>query len=192
MKFNPDIHHRRSIRLKDYDYSQEGIYFITICTLNHEQLFGDIIDEKMFLNEFGKIVNGFWLKIPENFPNVQLDEYIIMPNHIHGIITVGAIHELPLQNDLPQCNELPQQQNVRIHRRKMLLPKIIGKFKMQSAKQINKIRNTLGIAVWQRNYYKHIIRHENELNRIREYIVNNPLKWKLEKEYFHDLHYGAN
>ena len=131
MKYNPDIHNRRSIRLKDYDYSKEGIYFITICTLDHEQLFGDIIDDKMFLNEFGKIVNGFWLQILKNFPNVQLDEYIIMPNHIHGIIvicnkSVGAIPELPLQN------ELPLQQNVRINRRKMLLPKIIGKFNKTS------------------------------------------------------------
>jgi|GEM_PF-7055626 len=92
MKYNPDIHHRRSIRLKNYDYSQEGMYFITICTLHQEHLLGNISDGKMILNENGNIANDFWLQIPENFPNVQLDEYIIMPNHIHGIITVGAIH----------------------------------------------------------------------------------------------------
>jgi len=78
-----------------------------------------------------------------------------------------------------------------IQRRKMLLPKIIGKFKMQSAKQINKIRNTPGIPVWQRNYYEHIIRHENELNRIREYIVNNPLQWKLKEKYFRGFDEGS-
>jgi REP element-mobilizing transposase RayT len=98
-----------------------------------------------------------------------------MPNHIHGIIfIVGAIHELPLQQ-----NEFPQL----IQRRKMLLPKIIGRFKMNAAKQINQIRQTPGIPVWQCNYYEHIIRNDNELNKIREYIINNPLTWQTDENY---------
>ena len=105
-----------------------------------------------------------------------MDEFVIMPNHVHGIISivsdseVGAIHELPLQ-----------QYNNWKERRRMVLPKIIGRFKMNSAKHINQIRNTLGIPVWQRNYYEHVIRDEEELNRIREYILTNPSQWEKDE-----------
>jgi len=122
MKYNPDIHHRRSIRLQGYDYSQSGAYFITTCTQNRECLFGEIHNGKMYLNEYGEIAKKCWVEIPKHHQNVQLDEYVIMPNHIHGIVVinepaVGAIHELPLRNELPHSRE---------QRRKMLLPKIIG------------------------------------------------------------------
>ena len=91
MKYNPDKHHRRSIRLQGYDYSQRGAYFITLCTKNREHLFGEILNGEIQLNEFGKITQQCWLEIPNHFPHVQLDKYIIMPNHIHGIIVlVGA------------------------------------------------------------------------------------------------------
>ncbi len=113
------------------------------------------------------------MDITMHFPHTKIYEFVIMPNHVHGIIIiewpdgdVGAIHELPLR-------ELPQQ----IQRRKMLLPKIIGYFKMNSAKTINQNRNIQGWSVWQRNYYEHIIRNENELKRIRQYIINNPVNW---------------
>ena len=184
MKYNPQIHHRRSIRLQDYDYSSEGAYFVTICARHRECLFGEIQNEQMILNEYGKIVEQCWLDLPNHYHNIVLDAYIIMPNHFHGIIfitdnvdNVRAIHELP-QHELPQ-HELPLQssQQSSQQRRKMLLPKIIGRFKMNAAKQINQIRNTLGIPVWQRNYYEHIIRNEESLNNIRNYIVNNPSKW---------------
>jgi REP element-mobilizing transposase RayT len=166
MKYLPDKHHRRSIRLQGYDYSQNGAYFVTLCTQNRECLFGEIVNEEMILNEYGKIVEQCWNDLPNHYDNIIFDEYVIMPNHFHGIIfIVGAIHELPL-------HELPVQQ-----RRKMLLPKIIGRFKMNSAKQINQIRNTSGIPVWQRNYYEHIIRNEKSLENIRNYIINNPSKW---------------
>ena len=179
MKYNPDIHHRRSIRLQGYDYSQSGAYFITTCTQNRECLFGEIHNGKMYLNEYGEIAKKCWVEIPKHHQNVQLDEYVIMPNHIHGIVVinepaVGAIHELPLRNELPHSRE---------QRRKMLLPKIIGRFKMNVAKQINKIRQTPGISVWQRNYYEHIVRNETDLQRIREYIVNNPLNWEMDENY---------
>jgi REP element-mobilizing transposase RayT len=166
------MHHRRSIRLKDYDYTKAGAYFVTICTWNRECLFGDILDGKIQLNEFGQIVDEFLRRIHGHFRDVKINEFIIMPNHFHGIMLiesddVGAIHELPLRN----ATEHKQQ------RRRMLLPKIIGWLKMNSAKCINQIRNTHGVPVWQKNYYEHIIRNEDELNRIREYIINNPLKW---------------
>jgi REP element-mobilizing transposase RayT len=129
----------------------------------------------MCLNELGKIVEEEWLRTPSIRPQIELDEYIIMPNHIHGIViindsTVGAIHESPLQRD------------TKSRRRKMLLPKIIGRFKMTSAKRANLLRNTPGLSLWQRNYYEHIVRSEADLHRIRQYIQNNPLQWALDEE----------
>ena len=173
MKYNPDIHHRHSIRLQGYDYSQNSAYFVTLCTQNRECLFGEIVNGEMILNEYGKNVEQCWFNLPNHYHNIALDAYVIMPNHFHGIIfitdtvdNVGAIHELPL-------HELPLQQQ----RRKMLLPKIIGRFKMNSAKQINQIRNASGVPVWQRNYYENIIRNEKSLENIRNYIINNPSEW---------------
>jgi len=181
-KYDQEKYHRRSIRLKGYDYSQAGAYYVTMCTQNRECLFGEIVNGKMRLNEYGQIVQQCWMEIPQHYQNVQLDEYVVMPNHVHGIIiinesdisTVGAIHELPLRHELPHSRE---------QRRNMLLPKIIGRFKMNVAKPINRIRQTPGISVWQRNYYEHIIRNENELNRIRHYIINNPLHWKTDDNF---------
>ena len=186
MKYNLEKHHRRSIRLKHYDYSQPGAYFITLCTQNRECLFGEIVDGQMVLNQYGKIVEQYWTEIPLQYTNTVLDKFIVMPNHLHGIIIitdivgaipvgaipVGAIHELPLSQ-----NESPQSQN----RRNMIIPKIIGWFKMNSAKQINQLRQTPGVSVWQRNFYEHIIR-DDELNRIQNYIVHNPLNWQSDGE----------
>jgi REP element-mobilizing transposase RayT len=197
MKYNPQIHHRRSIRLQDYDYSSEGAYFVTMCTQNRECLFGEIVNGQMILNGHGKIVEQCWNDLPNHYDNIELDAYVIMPDHFHGIIfivsvnsvnsvdsvnavdsvdsvdsvAVGAIHEMARQR-LQQQQQQQQQQ-----RRKMLLPKIVGRFKMNSAKQINQMRNTPGISVWQRNYYEHIIRNDKSLENIRNYIINNPVQW---------------
>jgi len=188
MKYNPQIHHRRSIRLQGYDYSQNGAYFITLCTHNRECLFGQIQNGQMILNEYGKMVEQCWNNLSNHYDNIELDAYVIMPNHFHGIIlitdnvdnvdNVRAIRELPI-HELP-IHELPRQQQKQRQqqRRKMLLPKIVGRFKMNSAKQINQMRNTPGISVWQRNYYEHIIRDEKSLENIRNYIINNPAKWQ--------------
>jgi REP element-mobilizing transposase RayT len=166
-------HHRRSIRLHGYDYSQAGAFFLTFCTQNRECLFGDVVDGKMQLNDAGKIVADEWLKIAEIRDDIELDEWIVMPNHFHGILTinntVGAIHESPLQMTITQ-------------RRNMTLPKLIGRFKMLSSKRINEMRDTPGIKLWQRNYYEHIIRKDDSLCRIREYILNNPLQWEMDRE----------
>ena len=182
MKYNLEKHHRRSIRLKHYDYSQPGAYFITLCTQNRECLFGEIVDGQMVLNQYGKIVEQYWTEIPLQYTNTVLDEFIVMPNHLHGIIIitdiVGAIHESPLHElPLPQWESFLSQ-----NRRNMIIPKIIGRFKMNSAKQINQLRQTPGVSVWQRNYYEHIIRNEDELNRIQNYIVHNPLNWATDEE----------
>lgn len=186
MKYDPSKHYRRSIRLKGNDYSQPGAYFITICTKNRECLFGEIKNGEMVLNNKGKIVTQCWLEIPSNYLNVELDKFVVMPNHIHGIIiitenNVGAIHELPLQKLSNQHESNEPTEKIK-QRRLMTLPRIIGRFKMNSAKQINQLRRTSGMAVWQRNYYEHVIRNEKVLNFIRKYIINNPLQWELDIE----------
>jgi REP element-mobilizing transposase RayT len=177
MKYDSDIHPKKSLRLKEYDYSRPGAYFITICTYEKECIFGKVENERMLLNQSGKIVLEFWNKLPGRYATIELDSFVIMPNHVHGIIkiinTVGEIHELPLQT---------ANTNQKTKRRRMLIPKVVGYFKMNSSKRINTIRNSTDIPVWQRNYYEHIIRNENKLNKIREYIHNNPLKWHLDRD----------
>ncbi len=169
MKYNPRKHNRHSIRLKNYDYSSPGLYFITLNTKNREQLFGQIKDGEMILNEFGQIVDNFWREIPDRFVNVQLHKYVVMPDHFHGIIEIK--YRLPdpkIEKETDQTKK----------RRKMLIPKIIGRFKMRSAKEINLLRGTQGTKVWQRDYWEHIIRDKNEYTRITNYIKNNPKNWE--------------
>jgi putative transposase len=222
MPYNPDIHHRRSIRLQGYDYSQAGWYFITVCVRERLHLFGEINNGEMILNDMGRVVSDCWLDLPKHYKNVVLDEFVIMPNHFHGIVVftetvgvigsvdrvdtmvdgnvcaddfVGAIHESPLRETNVETKRETTQQPYLSHqfrsiqpmdikqRRNMGLPKLVGRFKMVSSKQINIIRNTPGVPVWQRNYYEHIIRNEPDLNRIREYIINNPLNWQKDDYY---------
>ncbi|HEX9917447.1 MAG TPA: transposase [candidate division Zixibacteria bacterium] len=174
MTNNPEKYHRHSIRLKSYDYSQEGAYFVTICTQDKKYPLGKVVGGNMELSSIGKIAQEYLFDISKHFANAKLDQFVIMPNHIHTIIMVekvGAIHELPLRKP-----------PLRIRRRKMLIPKIIGYFKMNCAKKINQMQNSCGMPVWQRNYYEHVIRSEKELGNIREYITNNPLKWELDRE----------
>lgn len=175
MNYNPDIHHRpfdtahgrRSIRLKDYDYSQSGAYFVTVCTQNRECLFGEITDGEMVLNEFGKIVADEWIKTGEIRDEIELDAWVVMPNHFHGIVIIcrGDRPVAPTPAALPGPR-----------------PKSIGSlmsgFKSAVTKRINEIRNTPGISVWQRNYYEHIIRNEKSLENIRNYIIYNPAQWE--------------
>lgn len=175
-KYNPQNHYRRSIQLKIYDYSQPGAYFITICTNNHQCTFGEVVNGKMILNGYGKIAQQCWLGIPKHFPNVELDKFVIMPNHIHGIIVIHSDVGAPLagvQNNEAGASPAPTVGN------------IIGAYKSIVVNRCLKIFKENGLymrKIWQRNYYEHIIRNEYELNKIREYIVNNPLKWELDIE----------
>jgi len=168
-------HQRRSIRLKDYDYSQPGAYFITVRTVNLECIFGRISNGAMRLNMYGKIVRKCWDDLPNHYLNVKLDVFVIMPDHVHGIIFiendpdyyVGAgFKPAPTKETKPKKHGLPE---------------IIRAFKTFSSRRINKRRNTVGSPVWQRGFYDHVIRNEQDLNRIRDYIINNPLRWHLDK-----------
>jgi REP element-mobilizing transposase RayT len=175
-------HHRRSIRLPGYDYGQQGMYFVTICTENRELLFGEIVGGEMRLSERARIVDGCWQAIPAHFRHVELDEFQIMPNHIHGILAiaqrsenepsvVGAQHAAPLQRNMISPNIHPGS-----------LAAIIRSFKSAVTSRVNLLRQTPGAPLWQRNYHEHAIRNENDLHRIREYIQTNPLRWELDRE----------
>lgn len=191
MKYNPEKHNRRTIRLKGYDYSQSGFYFITICCHGRELLFGDIKNGEMIWNDAGNITNECWLDIPNHFPNVVLHEFIVMPNHIHGIIeiktkSVGAIYDTIVgANDgndtIVGANDYSPLQCVGAEN--YLFPRspsktigsIVRGFKIGVTKWMR--QNTNVYDVWQRNYWEHIIRDDNDYERIAKYIVNNPQNW---------------
>lgn len=145
---------RRSIRLKGYDYSRAGAYFVTICSQNRECLFGEIADGEMVLNGVGRVVKAVWCDLP---------------NHFHGIIVLS---------DNVGAGFKPAPTNKKRHG----LPEIIRGFKTFSSRRINEMRRTPGVKLWQRNYYERIIRDENEWNRIREYVVGNPVRWDMDRE----------
>jgi len=185
MKYNREIHNRRSIRLHQYDYSQAGAYFVTLCVKDRACLFGDVIDGKMQLNDAGRVADEFMIGIPGRYPNIIVDCHQIMPNHVHAVLVivdsaemalVGAIHELPLR-------EHSESEQRRLKRRTMLIPKCMGFYRMNTAKRINVMRGMPGIPVWQRNYHEHIIRNQQSLDRIRRYIAENPENWTLDRNY---------
>lgn len=180
MTFNPDIHHRQSIRLKGHDYSQPGAYFITIGAHQRQALFGHITDGIMSMNAAGLMVEKCWRAIPDHFPLVQLAEFIVMPNHVHGILVIhegrGTACRAPTDR-APTMESFGQPVQGSI-------PTIIRSFKSASTATINRDANTLGSRLWQRNYYEHIIRNEQSFCRISEYIRTNPQTWQ--EDIYHD------
>ena len=169
MKFDPKIHHRRSIRLQGYDYSQAGAYFVTIVTWQREMLFGKIVNGEMKLNEFGEIVSQKWQWLETQYEYMELGAWVVMPNHFHGIL---VIHDDGRGGSRPAPTPTKRKS----------LGGLIGAFKTVSTKQINLLRNTEGQVVWQRNYYEHIIRNESEMDRITRYIESNPARWADDDE----------
>lgn len=181
MPYNPEKHHRRSIRLKGYDYSQPGIYFVTLCIHRRECLLGEVIEGVMQLSPAGRIVEKEWLRNALVRRNVELDAFIIMPNHLHGLIILTDNPKVvPHRNDPPE-NLNSIEEYAQTSRPKGLvsgsLGAIIGQFKSLSGTQINRIRKSPGVAVWQRDFHDHIIRHEVALENIRQYILKNPQRW---------------
>jgi REP element-mobilizing transposase RayT len=165
MKYDPDIHHRRSIRLKEYDYSQAGMYFLTTCTLERASLFGEIVDGVMHPNNAGKIVQTTWNALPGYYTHVALDVFVVMPNHVHGIVVFDSFVGAGFKPALTRCG----------------LSEIVRAFKTFSSRRINEQHGALGSRVWQRNYWERVIRNDEELFRFREYIQNNPMQWELDK-----------
>ena len=205
-QYNPNIHHRRSIRLKGYDYSQPGLYFITICVQNRDCLFGGITNGEMILNDAGKMAETEWLKLPERFNNIGLHEFVVMPNHFHAILEIVGTTLVVVQNpeivDYAESSEQPtisepteimesqkgQPQGIALTDTptNKTIGDMVGAF--QSIVTVEYIRGVKNMGwkpfdgkLWQRNYYEHIIRDEQSYQRISEYIINNPSKWKDDK-----------
>lgn len=187
-KFDPQKHHRRSIRLKNYDYSQAGAYYVTIVVQERECLFGEIVDGEMYLNEYGEIVQKWWHEFPIHFPNVELGAFVIMPNHVHGIIFIttdrrGEVlspRNDPKKNiqDVNNIDETNDQGGETPPLQHPTLGQIVAYFKYQSTKDMNRIETEQAITkFWQRNYYEHIIRDEKDLQNKTDYIDANPLLW---------------
>ena len=186
MTYNPAIHHRRSIRLPGYDYSQPGLYFLTICTAGGLCIFGDITNQKMVLNELGEIVALVWQELSRHYPCITPMTFVVMPNHVHGIIHVGAQFIAPHDAVVPHATmppDNPPAPNNPMTPDALKMPKItIGEivrgFKARCTYAINQRRQTPGVPVWQRNYHDHIMRDEAAYLKITEYIQTNPLRWK--------------
>ena len=154
MMKNTEKHYRRVTRLTDYDYKLPGVYYVTLVVKDREHLLGEIIQGEMQLSQFGKIAEQTWLVLPNKFPHLSNEDYTIMPDHMHGLLAFSEAINAGL-------------------------PEIIRYFKSFSARRINHVRKCLGIAVWQRNYYEHVVRTDDEFNIIRQYIRENPMRWEL-------------
>jgi putative transposase len=189
MKYDPHKHHRKSIRIPQYDYAQPGAYFITICTHRRECLFGEIVDGAMRLNEYGTIVMDQWHQTAILRPRIRLDAFVVMPNHVHGILMISdqpndVDMAIPGRGTL-QCapTNAPQTHERFGKSTSDSIPTIVKLFKSSVTVGINTLRQTRGIPVWQRGYHEHVIRDENSLERIREYIANNPFQWTLDENH---------
>ncbi|MFH0776883.1 MAG: transposase [Patescibacteria group bacterium] len=183
---------KSTLRLKDFDYSTDGAYFTTICTQNREKFFGKIENAKMILNEYGKITEQCWHNLPNHYANCRLDEFVIMPNHVHGIIWIDNLFKPDLSKPVgtglkpvptsPEPILTPPEPAPTVHD----LSEIVRGFKTFSSKEINVAiieKSAPLIFRWQRSFYDRIIRDEDELNKIRDYILLNPTNWMQDKNF---------
>ena len=181
-------HRRRTVRLPEYDYASVGYYFVTVCAHQHRCVFGEIQNDEMQVNAVGQIVEACWREIPRHFAHSGLDVFIVMPNHVHGIVVINEM-EAPsasMNKDQPDGRGTACRAPTREEFGKPVhgsLATIIRSFKSACTKQINVLRRTPGQSVWQRGFYDRVIRDEVELRAVREYIVYNPLKWDLDEEH---------
>jgi REP element-mobilizing transposase RayT len=164
METESPLPRRRTIRLREYDYSQAGAYFVTICACGRRCLFGNIEDVQMRSNALGSIIEDEWFRSAEIRPHIGLDAFVVMPNHIHGIVLLES-EPAPIR---PGKAAGPPRGS---------LGSFVGSFKAAVTR-----RTSLPHPVWQRNYYEHIIRSEASLNAIREYIANNPASWLFDRQ----------
>jgi putative transposase len=169
MRYDPLRHHRRSIRLREYDYALAGSFFITICTHERECLFGDVEDDEVQLNELGRIARDEWDRSAKVRRELETGGFVVMPNHIHGIVHIMSLSDVGASGARPD-GSLP-----RLPRKS--LGAFVAGFKSAVTRRINTGRDAEGAAVWQRNYYEHIIRNEEDLSRIEAYIEDNPRFW---------------
>ena len=183
-KFDPKKHHRRSIRLPEYDYAQAGAYYVTIVAWHRESRFGEVMNKEMMLSSFGLLAKQQWEKLPNRFPNIELGAFVIMPNHIHGIIVTTSG-----RGTAKDLNNLDGERSRRAPTREGFqkpvngsVPTIIRSYKSAVAYRINLMRRTQGVPVWQRNYWEHIIRNQQDLQNKTDYIEANPILWDEDDE----------
>jgi putative transposase len=183
MKYDTQKHRRRSIRLPGYDYARRGRYFVTICICDKENLFGKISNGLMEMNEYGRIAHEEWLKTEELRSNLRLDRFVVMPNHIHGIVIITSHTNSKGKNDIcrgaARCAPTGEPSGKPTAGS---LSAIVRAFKSAVTKRINDMRRTPGAPLWQRNYYEHIIRNDGELNGTRKYVNDNPKNWEQDEE----------
>jgi REP element-mobilizing transposase RayT len=195
MPFDRHKHHRRSVRLRGYDYSWPGAYYVTICTYGRECVFGAVRRRAVRLNEYGRVARDEWLRSASVRPGIVLDAFVVMPNHVHGIIIltpesqstklvgahVGAYSCTPLpplpDAPLPDTPLPPPEQQPPLQRRPRSLSSFVACYKATVTRRVNALRDSPGARVWQRNYYEHIIRDDDDLARVRGYIITNPARW---------------
>jgi REP element-mobilizing transposase RayT len=179
MSSSEERRRRRSIRLPGYNYSEQGSYFITICTAGRQCILGNVEDGVAVLSAFGEIARQEWLRSATLRREVILDAFVVMPNHVHGIVTLteqapGAGSDVGAHGNAPGRAPIRQSRSIAT---------FVGGFKGSVVRRINRLRGTSGVAVWQRNYHEHIIRDEEDLQRIRQYIIDNPLGWERDQYY---------
>ena len=184
MTFNNSSPHRQSIRLPDFDYSQPGAYFVTIVTQDRKMLFGQIVGGEMELNDIGRMVRAAWIAIPEHYPMVELGEFVIMPNHFHGIIAicvgesqginVGARHAVPRPFSEKEGFGKPVSGSIST---------ILRSFKSATTKAFHEFFGHAEESLWQRSFYEHVIRNERDYQAISDYILANPLNWEKDEEF---------
>jgi putative transposase len=167
VRFDPERHHRRSIRLPGYDYTRPGAYFVTLCIRGRECLLGDVRAGQMHLSECGRIVADCWQWLGERYPYVTLDAWVVMPNHLHGILTFKGVTDGRIEADSAKRKSLGS---------------VIGAYKTVSTRHVNKIRGRSGLPLWQRDFYEHVVRREEDLRRIRAYILDNPRRWSVDQQ----------
>jgi len=167
--FDPNIHHRRSVRLAGYDYAQSGAYFVTICSHQRREVFGRVREEIAYQNEYGQIVGECWMEIPQHFPHVELDEWIVMPNHLHGILLITT--DALAKGVRPQYGASKRGS----------LATIINRFKGAVTRRVTALRqeqDRAPVIVWQKGFHDRVIRDARELEIKRRYIIENPQRWE--------------
>jgi len=177
MHDSPQLPNRRSVRLKNFDYSQPGAYFLTICAHNNRCLFGRVVWGEMSLNDLGELVDKCWLEIPRHFPNIELATHVVMPNHLHGILVLRerARRAVPLRAGITHSEMFGAPVNGSI-------PTIARSFKSAASKRIRQVLKRPAMQVWQRNYYEHCIRNRDDFNKTLEYIRLNPARWDFDPD----------
>lgn len=189
--YDPDIHNRRSMRLKGYDYSQAGAYLVTVVTQERLTLFGDVLKGRMQLNPAGEMVQRIWKEMPDRFPHIVMDTFIAMPNHVHGIIILAGAGRAGTQNSYK-----PSEFDMKTRATTRVAPTVDGRTRLGNVvgvfKSLTTLEYTRGVRdmnwlpfkrrLWQRNFYEHIVRTDASLQKYRKYIVDNPVQWPFDRE----------